>query len=363
MASLSRHSMRLLSHHFLGFLCRILLLISLFFPHFAQAQYAGTLTNNARYDNCTVTTSINGQTTFRVRAHLVSSSIYLNQQQKYFSTWGVAVFFYDGSGNRKVSPASTIVRMNAIDSPSRYYYSPVPSLTIYSGPTDGSTTPLYTSNWHRLNAGAVDIEVSVKSIDIAEFPAIVLAMSLREKTFSSSYIDTLYALLSESEAAGAGACNMILPGTKPPAPKKKLLTVKVPDWDFGELKANDPNQNIPLTEKFCLEYEAAGIYSEKITLNVSNQNGTTIESGSKFFKLLHSNGSGAYIPYAMRLNGSGLTGGVYRMPNSGATSFATNNFSATGKTCFDATYTSRTLPTSVPGDYTDTLTFTISNVP
>lgn len=350
---------RLPGSRILGVLCGALLLLGICFPHSAQAQFLGNLTEGGRYDNCTVSTSPNGKTTFKFRAQLKSASSMMAQQNKTFASWGAAVFFYDRNGNIKATPVSASAKMNQVSSSNSFYYPYYSDVRIFSGPLVAETLPAYAGNWHRLGAGPVDLEITVNSSDIADFPAISVAMAIRETQFSV-FMDGRSAYLTEADSSGGGTCAQINIGGPPPIPQKKLLTVKVPDWDFGELKANDTDTDIPLTGKFCLQYDPVTIHSERLILNVSSQNGTTSQSPN-MFKLVHLDDHNAVIPYAMRLRGMALPGGVYRLPNSGPAAFSAANFNPSGETCFDATYTTKTTTSSRPGSYMDVLTFTVSN--
>jgi hypothetical protein len=340
-----------------------LLLITVLFPTLARAQYRTQLTQGARYDQCSTTTTSDGKTIFKFRVQLIDAWNFMGGQRRTLDSWGAAVFFYDRDGSYKSSPSKVTVKMNQVASASGYRDPFFPTVSVYSGPLGSGIISAYQNNWHRLGAGYVTIEVDTYSSEIVDFPAISISMSLRS-TMGDVWMDQRKAHLTANGTGSNGTdCELISPETKPPEPKTKPLTVKVPDWDFGELRANDPNQDIPLTEQLCLEYEpAGGIYSEKLLLNVSNQNGTTGQSPN-MFKLVHRSDPNAFIPYSMRLRGSALLANVYRMPNSGATSLLPHTFNPIGKTCLDATYTTRTTTASKPGDYMDTITITISNQP
>lgn len=347
-----------------GLLSGVLLLIGICFPHIALAQFLAQLTEGSRYDNCSVSSSPDGKTIFKFRAQLKSGYVLIAEQNKTFASWGTAVFFYDRSGNIRPTPSGVTAKMNQVTSSSNFFYQFYPTTVIYSGPITAATIPAYANNWHKLNPGPVDVEITVNSSELAEFPAIAVAMAISD-TSSNSWMDRKSPLLTENETGGTGACTQIDIGTKPPPlpSKKKPLTIKAPDWDFGELKPNDSNPDILLAEKLCLKYEpAGGIYSERLLLRVSNQNGTTGQN-SEMFKLVHRSDSSAVIPYSMRLLGIGIYGSGYRMPSSVPASLRPENFDRSGETCFIPTYTTRTTTASKPGDYMDTITFTIVNAP
>ncbi|RQO35000.1 hypothetical protein DBR37_11570 [Herminiimonas sp. KBW02] len=328
-------------------------------PRTTHAQYLAYLTTGARYNNCAVTTTPNGKTIFRVNAYLVGAFGMMSQQGRQFSTWGVGVSFLDRNGNMKTVPSSVQVELNQIPSVDGYGFRPAPLVKFFSGPQTDTIIPAYANSWHRISAGKVDIQVAVNSIDIQEWPGVGINMSIRS-TMSDIFLDAPGVYLTESSALNSSACKEFLPGTKPPRPKKKNLLVEAPDWNFGTLDTAQADQDIALSEKFCLSYDPSTIYSEKLTLNVSNLNG---KMGTNMFKLVHRDDPTAVIPYSMLLRGTALVGGAYRMPNQGPTAFWVKNFSNSGRTCFDASYTTQVLPTSKPGDYMDTLYLTIANPP
>jgi hypothetical protein len=352
-----------------GSLCAALMLVGLLVPHTAQANIADLTV--APYDSCTASTA-NGIATFRMRAHLTSAIAFLAGRQD-LSTWGVAVFFYDSQGNIKATPADANLKvsMNQKASVTTITYPYYRTTRVVSGPASNSPDALqkeYANSWHMLNAytAAANLEITVNSNSISEFPGIGVSIALRN-TSQTVHMDKRTAYLAV-DTTGLSTCNEITTGTKPPQPPKppvkRPLTVTVTDVDLGELNANGQvEKHYTSCGVTFSNYEPLHIYSEKMQIRVSNQNGTTGGSPN-MFKLVHNNDLNATIPYTVEVSGMPVPpehSNRYTFPNVPMALF--NMGFIMPPTCMSFTLNTRTPTTAKLGDYMDILTFTVSNIP
>lgn len=356
-----------LRHHVTSLLSKVCILIGLSLPHIGQAQTSSLLTQGPRYSNCSVTES-GPTTTFKFTATLINGlDFFIGVPQRTFSTWGVIPFFYDANGNLKPTPGTVTVRMRNKAHAIRRAYPSYPASPILAGPNSSGWVLEYKDNWQDYAAGNRDFEVVVNSTDIAGYPTIavaiiVLSPSLPSEIGGPAYIDTKAVRLMKSPAPGM--CNLIDPGVTSPPAKTLPFTVKVPDWDFGELIIG-LTQPQYLNKNFCITHnpmDHASMAYEKLQIHVTNQNGTTTEGGKKYFKMLNTNQDGSYIPYMMHFNLHSLEGTTqYNIPRDLPFKLNPADFGYTN--CYTPRYTTLTSSTTPAGDYTDVLTFTISNYP
>lgn len=351
-----------------GSLCAALMLVGLFVPHTAQANIADLTV--APYDSCTASTA-NGVATFKMRAHLTSAIAFLAGRQD-LSTWGVAVFFYDSQGNIKATPADANLKvsMNQTASVTTITYPYYRSTRVVSGPASNSPAlkPEYANSWHNLNAytAAANLEITVNSNSISEFPGIGVSIALRN-TSQTVHMDKRTAYLAV-DTTGLSTCNEITTGTKPPQPPKppakKKVTITVTDMDFGDLSPTRPTDPMRTGTRLCFsDYEPFSLTSEKLQLHVTNQNGTT-GGFPNMFKLVHTSDPSATIPYNFRVDMLQLNGvSNYDLPNNTPHPIESIFFAAGQRLCYTTQYKTQTTSESKPGDYMDTLTFTVSNIP